>query len=293
MARRPTLTAAGPPWGTPLPDWYRINGRHDLPWRHTRDPWAVLVSEVMLQQTSVARVLPRWERFMARWPTAARCAAATLSELLREWQGLGYPRRARALHLCAASVAADGWPRDEAGLTGLPGVGRYTARALLALAFSDADALPPRDVNLGRVAARAVLGREPHEVRATDLEAALLAGRPAAMTARDHTLALFDLGATICTARAPRCPACPLSDCASRTRLASAAPAPAPRRQAPWAGSMRRLRGAVLAVMLAPDAPVELEALAARVATVPAASRPGAVAEALAGLRSDGLLPAP
>src|SRR3977135_2549979 len=103
-------------WAEPLPGWFAEPGRPHLPWRQTTDPWRVLVSEVMLQQTSVSRVLPRWDHFLRRWPDAAACAAADLDDVLREWQGLGYPRRARALWLTAARVAVAGWPADEAGL---------------------------------------------------------------------------------------------------------------------------------------------------------------------------------
>jgi A/G-specific adenine glycosylase len=245
---------------------------------------------VMLQQTSVARVLPRWESFLRRWPTPAACAAEPLDEVLREWSGLGYPRRAAALHRCAQAVAQSGWPRDEAALRALPGIGPYTARALLAFAF-DADVPPPRDVNLGRVAARAALGVEPHEASPKQLDAVLSASRPPQVSPREHAFALFDLGATVCRARQADCAACPLHHCASRARLAGhAAPAGGPRRQAPYAGSMRQLRGAVLRALLDADAPATWAQLHARIATTPAAATPGAVEQAVAGLRRDGLL---
>ena len=269
-----------------LTAWYAAGGRHQLPWRRPRDPWAVLVSEVMLQQTPVARVLPRWHRFLERWPTPESCAAASLDEVLREWEGLGYPRRAAALWRGAATIAASGWPADEAGLRRLPGVGPYTARALLCLAF-DRPGAPARDVNLGRVAARCHLGVE--TAPGARLDAALEAHRPAAMSWRDYTLALFDVGALLCRRRSAACQRCPLaSGCASRARLAEGVEAP-PRKQAPYPGSMRQLRGAVLRAMLArPDqSAAELEGA---VAAVPAAARPGAVVEALAGLRREGLL---
>src|SRR5437588_5711888 len=211
-------------WSDPLPSWYAAHGRHHLPWRHTRDPWAVLLSEVLLQQPSVGRVLERWGPMLERWPDPAGLAATPLDDLLRAWDGLGYPRRARSLHLTAQRLAAEGWPEDETGLRSLPGVGPYTARALLALCRG-AGGPPPRDVNLGRVAARAGLGLEPHQAPAARLDEELLRSRPAGMDARDHTLALFDLGATVCRARAPRCGGCPVAaGCASRERLAAGPP---------------------------------------------------------------------
>ena len=279
-------------WAEPLAGWYAQHGRHHLPWRRTRDPWAVLVSEVMLQQTPVSRVLGRWEGFLDRWPDPAACAAAPLDDVLRYWDGLGYPRRARALHAAATEVAAGGWPAGEAGLQSLPGIGRYTARALLVLAF-DAPSDPPRDVNAARVGARAVLGAEAHEVAPSRLDDILRGSRPAAMSSRDHALALFDLGARICTARRPKCAVCPLAPvCASRTRLARYGPGPAARRQARYRGSFRELRGAVLRAMLGDGPPGNVAELRRRLHGVPAAAVPGAVESALASLRHDGLLPA-
>ena len=123
-----SITADVLAWGAP-----RLR---DLPWRRTRDPWAILVSEVMLQQTQVQRVIPRWQSFLSRFPTTAACAGAPLANVLCEWQGLGYPRRARNLHATAREVERrGGFPRDLDGLLALPGVGSYTARALLAFAY--------------------------------------------------------------------------------------------------------------------------------------------------------------
>jgi A/G-specific adenine glycosylase len=280
-------------WSDPLPSWYAAHGRHHLPWRQTRDPWAVLLSEVMLQQTSVGRVLQRWGPLLARWPDPASLAASPLDELLRAWDGLGYPRRARALHLAAERLAAGGWPADEAGLRELPGVGAYTARALLALCL-DADTRPPRDVNLGRVAARAGLGVEPHQAAPARLDEELRRSRPVGMSVRDHTLALFDLGATVCRARVPRCGGCPVAaGCASRARLEGAPPPPPPRRQAAWAGSRRQLRGAVLRALLAAEPPADVEALRARVGHAAAAEQPGAVEAVVAELHREGLIAEP
>jgi A/G-specific adenine glycosylase len=278
-------------WTDGLEDWFALAGRHHLPWRRTTDPWAVVVSEVMLQQTSVARVLPRWSRFLSRWPTAQACAAEPLPEVLREWQGLGYPRRARALWLLAARVAAHGWPHDEAGLRDLPGVGMYTARALLA--FSDVGTVaddPPRDVNLGRVAARAALGCELHEAAPTVLDATLRSGRPPRMAVREYTYALFDVGATHCRAR-PACAGCPLRDgCAWRVRVLDAAPAASPpRRQSAYQGSLRQLRGAVLAETLRTPNAAAADVVAA-VSSLPGAT-PARIRSAIDGLVADGLIP--
>lgn len=276
-------------WSAGLAEWFARNGRHDLPWRLTTDPWAVLVSEVMLQQTSVVRVLPRWQLFLARWPSAPDCAAATLEDVLRDWRGLGYPRRARALWLTAAHVAEHGWPRDETGLCELPGVGVYTARALLA--FSDLDGgepAPPRDVNLGRVAARAALGRERTEVTAAALDAALRAGRPAGMAMREYAYALFDVGALHCRAR-PRCASCPLhTRCGAVAREAPEA-APAHRGQR-YEGSMRQLRGAVLTDALASPRRSRAE-IAQAVGALPGAT-PERIRAAIDGLVADGLIAA-
>ena len=277
-------------WTHGLEGWYADQGRHSLPWRLSRDPWAVLVSEVMLQQTSVARVLPRWERFLGRWPQPADCGAASLDEVLREWDGLGYPRRARALWETARAVAAGGWPLDEPRLRALPGVGAYTARALLAFAFDPDAPMPPRDVNLARVAARAALGREPREAAPKALDAAILDSRPAAMQMRAYAFALFDVGALLCRARSADCDRCPLVECASRGR--APVPGTATRRQPAYNGSMRQLRGEVLRTLLASDAPRSLARLRSRVGHVAAMRRPGALEEALAGLARDGLIDA-
>jgi A/G-specific adenine glycosylase len=273
-------------WSAGLAEWFAENGRHDLPWRLTSDPWAVLVSEVMLQQTSVARVLPRWAQFLDRWPSPAHCAVAPLDDVLCEWQGLGYPRRARALWLSAAAVAGGGWPRDEQGLRGLPGVGVYTARALLA--FSDlgtSGLLPPRDVNLARVAARAGLGREAAEVTPARLDSALRDGRPAGMAVREYSYALFDVGALHCRAR-PHCAGCPLaSGCHAQVRQSPGAVA---RRGRTYVGSLRQLRGAVLARALAlPTA--SPDDLAESVSDLPGAT-PDRIRLALEGLVADGLV---
>src|SRR6266852_6064497 len=159
-----------------LLDWFAEQGR-ELPWRSTRDPYAILVSEVMLQQTQVDRVVPRWYAWLERWPTVEALAAASAADVIRAWQGLGYNRRALNLHRAAQQVAAHGWPDD---LTDLPGVGRYTADAVACFALGR-DVLP-EDVNVLRVQER---------TGATFTSAA--------------AQALMDLGATVCLARIPRC----------------------------------------------------------------------------------------
>lgn len=209
---------------TRLLDWYGAHGR-DLPWRRTRDPYRILVSEIMLQQTQVDRVVDRWTTWVERWPTADALAAAPRADVIAAWQGLGYNRRAVSLHEAARRIAADGVPRDQAGWRALPGVGPYTAAAVCAICF-DEDVIPV-DVNVHRILER-VLG-----VEAID---------PPPGRAHDLTQALFDLGARVCLARIPRCDACPLADgCPSRgMRFAPA------RRQSRFEGSRRQARGQLL-----------------------------------------------
>ena len=196
-----------------LLSWFADHGR-DLPWRRTRDPYAVLVSEVMLQQTQVERVIPRYERWLERWPTVHALAAASPADAIREWQGLGYNRRAVNLHRAASAVAERGWPDD---LTELPGVGRYTADAVRAFAFCEP--VLPRDTNVLRIEER------------TGHRFGYACGQ-----------ALMDLGRTVCVARIPRCGGCPLArSCPSRGRRYD------PRRkQSPFAGSFRQRRGETL-----------------------------------------------
>ena len=204
--------------------WFDETGRA-LPWRRSRDPYAILVSEVMAQQTQVERVVPRWERWLERWPTVDALAAASPGDVIREWQGLGYNRRALALHRAAQQVARDGWP-DE--LTALPGVGRYTADAVACFALGR-DVLPV-DVNVRRVRQRTGL-----EFDAADAQA------------------LMDLGATVCLARVPRCGRCPLAEmCPSRGRRFEPE-----RKQGPFEGSFRQRRAATLRVVAAAEAALD------------------------------------
>lgn len=179
-------------------DWYAAV-RRDLPWRRTRDPYAILVSEIMSQQTQISRVVPRYERWLERWPDAPSLAAATPAAVLTEWVGLGYNSRALRLRDAALIVARDGWPRTAAGLTALPGVGPYTAAAVASFAFDEQIAAV--DVNVARVAAR--IGHEP---------AALVPTGEAAT----WNQAAMELGAMVCRARAAACESCPATRwCAS------------------------------------------------------------------------------
>ena len=230
--------------GVVLGEWYARHGRHTLPWRASRDRWAVLVSEVMLHQTQVARVLDAWPAFMARFPDVATTAASDPADLIVAWGRLGYPRRARALWESAVLVARDGWPDD---LASLPGVGRYTAAAVAAQ-VDGADVLGI-EVNIRRVCER-VAGR-----RLRDREAETVGvGVADPLTGRDRLLALMDLGAIVCTARTPACDRCPLAArCATRGPLAQETRS----RQAPYDGSFRQARGRVLARLRAGDVPVE------------------------------------
>ena len=183
----------------------------DLPWRRTRDPWAVLVSEVMLQQTQVERVIPRWFEFLEAFPSPEACARAGLGDVLRMWQGLGYPRRARNLHAAATRISEFGrFPDTLPELLALPGVGQYTARALLAFAFENEAAVV--DTNIARVFAR-VAGSRLTAREVQSLADAALPGEQAWA----WNQCIMDLGAVLCRPGAPRCSECPLrSDCAYR-----------------------------------------------------------------------------
>jgi len=220
--------------------WFAEHGR-DLPWRKTSDPYAILVSEVMSQQTQMERVLPRWHRWLERWPTIDSLAAAPAADVISEWQGLGYNRRALSLHRAAQDVAAHGWPDD---LTELAGVGPYTAAAIGNFAFGH-DVLP-LDTNVRRV----------QERTGASFDASC-------------AQALFDLGATICLARIPRCGECPLAAlCPSRGRRYEPL-----RKQSRFEGSFRQRRAATLRLVATAERPLgELDQ------------------EAVESLRADGLV---
>jgi A/G-specific adenine glycosylase len=204
--------------------WFEREAR-DLPWRRTRDPYAILVSEVMLQQTQVSRVVPRYLAWLERWPAVEPLAAAVPADVIRAWQGLGYYRRAVNLHRAARRIASDGWPDD---LTELPGVGPYTASAIRCFAFGE-DVLPI-DVNVARVLRRT----------------------QATFGARSAQ-ALMDLGATVCLARVPRCASCPLeAGCPSSGVRQEPA-----RKQGPLAGSFRERRAATLRLVAKRQRPLD------------------------------------
>jgi A/G-specific adenine glycosylase len=243
--------------------WYE-RARRPLPWRETRDPYALLVSEVMLQQTQAARVVPYYRAFLARFPDPATLAAAPAREVLAAWSGLGYNRRALALHAAARAVAARGWPDD---LTELPGVGPYTAAAVASFAWDAQQAAV--DVNARRVIERwDGRRRGPHALadRAAEL---LPAGRAAAWNQ-----AMMELGATVCTARAPRCGECPVAAWCAGPREPPPARRGAPRPR--FEDTDRYARGRILAALL-DDAPLP-------------SLEPERLERALAGLTRDGLI---
>jgi A/G-specific adenine glycosylase len=232
---------------------YRRTAR-DLPWRRTHDPYEVLVSEVMLQQTQASRVTPAFDRFVRRFPTLEALAAAPLGAVLREWSGLGYNRRARDLHRIAR-MSPHGLPATVAELDALPGIGAYTAGAIACFAFGQR--VPFADVNIQRVLGRVFLGRV-----ATEREAIVIDEREAPKSGADRWHhALMDLGATICVARAPRCDDCPLNtDCRfARSAHGHAGPqvrhqtGTMPLRPAAFKDTDRRIRGAIVRSLTTSD----------------------------------------
>ena len=213
-----------------LVGWFDAEGA-DLPWRRTRDRYRVLVSEVMLQATQVARVVPFYEAWVLRWPTAALLAEEPLGEVLAAWHGLGYPRRAQRLHEAAGQIVARGWPPAE-HLTDLPGVGPYTAAALRC--FADEEDVLPVDTNVARLAARRFPDGWP--------------GAPSGQ-AWAAAQAAMDLGRRVCTARAPACGACPLRPGCPAADAGTAASPLGQRRQGRYEGSMRQRRGRLLGLL--------------------------------------------
>ncbi len=222
-----------------LARWYGTYGRHDLPWRRTRDRWSLLVAEVMLAQTQVPRVVAAWPVFLAQFPTPHAAAASGPGAVIEAWGRLGYPRRARRLWDAAVIIDRDGWPAD---LQTLPGVGRYTAGAVHAECDDELRSIGV-DVNIRRVCER-VAGDRLSEADAERV--AVRIGRP--LLGRDRLLALMDLGALVCRARDPRCGECPLR---RRCRTRGIASHERRRRVPRYEGSFRERRGAVLAALRA------------------------------------------
>lgn len=271
----------------PVLDWYRAHAR-DLPWRRTEaTPWAVMVSEFMLQQTPVARVLPAYQAWLERWPTPAALAADPPGEAVRMWGRLGYPRRALRLHAAAAAITerhGGRVPDDHAALLALPGVGEYTAAAVASFAFRQRHAV--LDTNVRRVFARAVDGvaYPPNATTAAERRtaAALLPDEPP--VAAEWAVAVMELGALVCTARAPGCASCPIATgCAWRLAGRPAHEGP-PRRGQTYAGTDRQVRGKLLAVLREAHGEVPQSALDA------VWHDPVQRARALDGLVADGLV---
>jgi A/G-specific adenine glycosylase len=267
--------------------WFAQHGR-DLPWRRTRDPYAILVAETMLQQTQVHRVVPRWERFLARYPTTAALASAPAGDVIREWSGLGYNNRALRLHATARIVEerlGGRMPRSLAALEELPGVGPYTAAALMCFAFEEP--ATPVDANHRRVLGRMFIGpggveERPHVFRAL-AKRALPANAP-----WEWNQALMDLGATICTARAPACIDCPIARwCPSRMRpgVREAPASYGPGRQGHFEGSNRWYRGQIVRALGVAEGALSFATIMGVVG-----GADGAAEGALAGLMRDGVV---
>lgn len=257
--------------------------RRDLPWRRpAAGPWGVLVSEIMLQQTPVRRVLPVYEQWMTRWPTPAHLAAEPAGEAVRAWGRLGYPRRALRLHAAARAIVAEHSgrvPDDVAALLALPGVGAYTARAVAAFAHGQRHAVI--DTNVRRVVTRWRAGRaDAASMPLATVEALLPVQEDAAV---EVSAALMELGALVCTARSPRCPECPFGDSCAWVALGRPAQAPVRRTQG-YEGTDRQVRGRMLALLRESAAPV------ARIVLLDVCADPAQAERALAGLLADGLV---
>jgi A/G-specific adenine glycosylase len=241
-------------------DWYRANAR-ELPWREAGFPaWGTLVSEVMLQQTPVVRVIPRLAQWLERWPTPAALAASSPGDAVRAWERLGYPRRALNLHAAAVAITERHGgvvPEDVPTLLALPGIGEYTARAVAVFAYGHRH--PVVDINVRRVLARAVIGDGEPGPASTRRDLALMESQlPEAIPeARVANAGIMELGATVCTARAPRCGECPIKDqCVWRAAGYPAFEGVRAPVQKKFAGSDRQVRGMIMAELRASDIPV-------------------------------------
>jgi A/G-specific adenine glycosylase len=241
-------------------DWFRVSGR-DLPWRRPGfTAWGTLVSEVMLQQTPVARVIPRLEEWLERWPTPADLAAVPSGEAVRAWNRLGYPRRALNLHAAAVAITERHGgvvPQDVDELLALPGIGDYTARAVAVFAYGRRH--PVVDTNVRRVLARAVDGQAEPGKPSTKRDLAAMEAQlpPGLADARLANAAIMELGAVVCSARSPRCEECPIASvCAWRTAGYPRYDGPRATTQKKFEGSDRQVRGLILAELRASDVPV-------------------------------------
>ncbi len=285
-----------------LLSWYAVAGRTTLPWRQTRDPYAIVVSEFMLQQTQVERVIPLYEMFVERWPSFAELARASAGDVVRAWRGLGYNSRAVRLRLLALAVLerhGGVLPRERERLLELPGIGAYTAAAISAFAFDDDVAA--MDTNVRRVVHRLALGLE-HPPLATDEAIGRIAvtmiphGR-----AHDWNSSVMDLGSSVCTARAPKCLICPLRTACKAAPIDRAAlHAQANRHAKPrspqsairFEESARFLRGRIIDRLrnLEPDEAISVEQLQNDLAPIVAVHRLGDLPGTLAALQRDGLV---
>jgi A/G-specific adenine glycosylase len=276
----------------PILGWYDVHQR-DLPWR---DPdcsaWHVLVSEIMLQQTPVNRVLPVWREWVSRWPTPKDLAAEPTGEAIRAWGRLGYPRRALRLHAAATAIAtehANQVPRTHADLLALPGIGSYTAAAVASFAFGQRHAV--LDTNVRRVFARVAGGTQYPSASVTVAETRLARSLlPAeAATAARWAVAVMELGALICTARSPTCDACPVrQQCTWRNAGYPAHDGP-PRRGQAWTGTDRQVRGAIVAA-LRTHPRLDQAQLSSAVTQEIGTPKEGQFARCLDGLVADGLV---
>jgi A/G-specific adenine glycosylase len=267
-------------------EWFARSAR-DLPWRRTRDPYQVLVAEMLAQQTQAERAAEAFPRFLARFPDLSALASATPAEVLRAWQGIGYNRRALALRACAVAVVErGGWPDTVEELAALPGIGPYTARAVACFALGQDVA--PVDTNVARVLARSLAGADPSQLtpatRQRLADAALPRGRAWAWSS-----ALMDVGSTHCRPR-PRCQGCPLALRCRWLALGAAAPAARPRTVGRFSTSDRRWRGAVVRELAAAPDGLDEAALASAVDAAAAERPPGWFPALLARLEAEGLI---
>ncbi|GLX95260.1 A/G-specific adenine glycosylase [Herbidospora sp. NBRC 101105] len=272
------------PLHSPILDWYAEYNR-DLPWRRPEaTPWGILVSEIMLQQTPVVRVLPIWEEWMARWPTPEALAKETPGEAVRHWGRLGYPRRALNLHACAKAITADfsgTVPATYDELRTLPGIGDYTAAAVASFAYGKSHAV--LDTNVRRVLARTIRGEEYPPKATTTAEKRLAESLIPPVGAPRWAVAVMELGALICTARSPRCADCPVASRCAWLLAGKPAHDGPERKGQTYAGTDRQCRGRLLAVLRDAPGPVEKALLDAVWADAVQRER------ALDGLLADGL----